>query len=203
MTGCRERWVHLYEFGVGGEFGADDWSALREDERARAACIRDPVRRKRFVVRRAALHAILGEYVDVPVCFSSSHSGDVAAVAVSRDPVGVDVEIETPRRLQERIAERMFTPDERSALEAVHGDARRTLFHRCWVAKEAYAKGLGRGLAMRFDDFCVAAALRSPAGTGTVGADWSVAVTTRADTHLAVAAPGGDWVLEQREVRVG
>jgi hypothetical protein len=207
VTGGRERWVHLYEFGAGDDPGADDWAVLREDERAHAACIRDPVRRNRFVARRAALHAIRGRYGRV--CFSTSHSGDVAIVAVATRPVGVDVEIEAPRRSRERVALRMFAPDERSALDTVAGEARSGLFHRCWVAKEAYAKGRGHGLAMRFDEFSVADALGSPAGTGPVrhagtgGEDWTVVLETRGGTHLAVAAPGGDWMLEQREVRDG
>ena len=76
---------------------------------------------------------------------------------------------------------------------------RRRLFHRCWVAKEAYAKGLGRGLAMRFDEFSVAPALRSPQGTGAVGEGWTVSVSTDGGRHLAVAAEGDDWEV----VRVG
>jgi phosphopantetheinyl transferase len=111
--------------------------------------------------------------------------------------VGVDIEIERPRR-QERVAARMFAPDERSVLEAVDGDLRRHLFHRCWVAKEAYAKGLRRGLAMRFDEFSVAPALRSPTGTGLVGEDWMVSVSTNGDRHLAVAAEGDEWELVRR-----
>jgi 4'-phosphopantetheinyl transferase len=122
----------------------------------------------------------------------------VAVVAIAPRPVGVDVEIERPRR-EERIAERMFAPQERSVLAAVDGDLRRDLFHRCWVAKEAYAKGRGRGLAMRFDEFSVALALRSPEGTGAVGEGWTVSVYTDGGRHLAVAAEGDDWEV----VRVG
>jgi 4'-phosphopantetheinyl transferase len=183
--------VHVYEFGVGEDPGAGEWMLLSEEERVRAGCIRDPVRRSRFVARRAALREILSEY-PCEVCFSCSHSQDVAVVAIAPRRVGVDIEVERPRR-QERIAERMFASQERSVLEAVDGDLRRHLFHRCWVAKEAYAKGVGRGLAMRFDEFSVAPALRSPAGTGAVGEDWMVSVSTNGDRHLAVAAEGDDW----------
>ena len=143
-----------------------------------------------FVARRAALREILRAYPGG--CASAAPIRDVAVVAVAPRPVGVDIEVERPRR-EERIAERMFAPDERSVLEAVDGDLRRHLFHRCWVAKEAYAKGRGRGLAMRFDEFSVAPALRSPAGTGPVGEDWTVSLSTNGDRHLAVAAPGDDW----------
>lgn len=192
-----DRWVHLYEFPVGGEPAAGAWGRLSGDERARAARILDPVRRMRFVARRAALREILGEYAEWPeVQFSTSDSGDVAVVAVAARPVGVDIELEKARRSIDRIAERMFAPDEREALAALDGAARRGLFHRCWVGKEAYAKGIGRGLAMRFDEFSVASALRSPAGTGAVGAGWTVVLGTHGERHLAVAATGDDWEVE-------
>jgi 4'-phosphopantetheinyl transferase len=120
-------------------------------------------------------------------------------VAVAAGPVGVDVEIESARRPEQRIAARMFAPDERELLGGLDGDARRRLFHRCWVAKEAYAKGMGRGLGMPFEGFSVAAALHSPAGTGAVGRGWTVAVATDRDTHLAVAARGDGWRVVRRE----
>ena len=176
------------------------WECLSDEEHARAARILDPVRRSRFVARRAVLSAILARYAGRPVCFNSSDSGDAAAVAVAARPVGVDIEIDASHRAAGRIAQRMFAPDERSGPRGgLDGDARRRLFHRCWVAKEAYAKGRGRGLAMRFDEFSVAPALRSPQGTGAVGEGWTVSISTRGDRHLAVAAEGDDWEV----VRVG
>lgn len=161
--------MHLYEFEMGGEPAPEAWELLGAEERARAVRIVDPARRGRFVARRAALREILSGYADRPpdavdprasgVCFSCSHSGELAAVAVAARPVGVDIEQERRRSGQDRIARRMFSAPELRVLAAVDGDLRRHLFHRCWVAKEAYAKGLGRGLGIRFDDFSVAAAL--------------------------------------------
>jgi 4'-phosphopantetheinyl transferase len=205
MRGCyrqrvisdRERWVHVYEFGVREEPGARDWSLLSEEEQDRARCIRDPARRSRFVAPRAALREILSEYT-CEVCFNCSHSQDVAVVAIAHRPVGVDIEVERPRR-QERIAARMFAPDELAALDDLRGDPRRRLFHRCWVAKEAYAKGRGRGLGMPFTEFSVAPALRSPEGTGAVGEGWTVSVSTGGGRHLAVAAEGEDWEVVRRD----
>jgi phosphopantetheinyl transferase len=199
MTHEPERWVHLYEFGVGHEPGASAWESLSDKEHARAARILDPVRRSRFVARRAVLSAILATYAGRPVCVSSSDSGDAAAVAVADRPVGVDIEIDASHRSVGRIAQRMFAADERSALDALDGEARRRLFHRCWVAKEAYAKGRGRGLAMPFAEFSVAPALRSLQGSGAVGEGWTVSISTSGDRHLAVAAEGEDWEV----VRIG
>ena len=200
MTGSRRHWVHLYEFGIGGEPRADTWELLSDAERARAGRVADPGRRARFVARRAALHEILGRY-PAGVCFNSSHSGDVAVVAVASCPVGVDIEVERPRRSPDSVARRMFAPDERRIVETAGGAMRRQLFHRCWVAKEAYAKARRRGLGMRFDEFSVAPALRAHDGTGHVADGWTVSVQTRGETHVAVASRGGD--REIVEVRRG
>ena len=208
--------MHLYEFRVPGEPAAGALDLLDGFERARAARILDPARRMRFIARRAALREILSEYAGRPaaaldltatgVCFSCSHSGEVAAVAVATRPLGVDVELERPRPALDRIATRMFAPAERNVLRSVEGEVRRHMFHRCWVAKEAYAKGLGRGLGMRFDEFSVAAALCAWDETGRVrdpmvsGEPWTVSLATVGDRHLAVAAMGSDWQLERRSV---
>ena len=207
--------MHLYEFATHRELDAA-WELLCADERARAGCIVDPQRSARFVSRRATLREILAPYAGRPaaavdltragVCFSCSHSGETAAVAVAPRPVGVDIQVEVAGRSVDRIAARMFAWDEQRVLEAVDGNLRSHLFHRCWVAKEAYAKGRGRGLGMRFDEFSVAAALCSPGETGIVrdpwgtGELWTVALTSVGDRHLAVAATGSDWKPEWRAV---
>jgi 4'-phosphopantetheinyl transferase len=121
------------------------------------------------------------------VCWSLSHSADMAAVAVASRPVGVDVEVERERPRMMRVAERMFAPEERELLGAVEASARQRMFHRCWVAKEAYAKGLGLGLALPFASFSVAAAMRAPDGVGAVGDNWTVSISSRGLTHVAVA----------------
>jgi phosphopantetheinyl transferase len=186
VTADGRPWVHLYELDLAGEPCPRDWACLDDGERERAARIAAPARRDRFVLRRAALRRILRGYRR-EVFFSASDSGDVGAVAVASRRVGVDVEVETARRGQDRIAARMFAPDERALLAAVPDGERQRMFHRCWVAKEAYAKGTGRGLALAFGEFSVADALRSPGAAGPVVDGWSVSVETRGHRHLAVA----------------
>jgi len=179
-------WVHVHELDLAGEPGPRDWACLDSGERGRAARIVAPARRDRFVLRRAAVRRILRSY-DRDVFFSAADSGDAGVVAVASRRVGVDVEVETVRRGQDRIAARMFAPDERALLDALAGDERRRLFHRCWVAKEAFAKGVGRGLALPFGGFSVASVLRSPDGAAPVDAGWSVSLESRGGRHLAVA----------------
>src|SRR3954452_17172159 len=81
-----------------------------------------------------------------PLRFNLSHSGDLAIVAVATErEVGVDVErIEEDRDVQ-RLAKRMFLIAEQAAVR--EADDRALAYHRYWVAKEAFAKATGKGLA--------------------------------------------------------
>jgi 4'-phosphopantetheinyl transferase len=80
--------------------------------------------------------------------FNLSHSGELALVATSRGRrVGVDVERERSRDPL-RIANRYFSAAEVDAVRSAPEAERRLVFLRYWTAKEALAKGLGRGLSV-------------------------------------------------------
>lgn len=79
---------------------------------------------------------------------SVSHSGGIWLCALSRAPVGVDLQ----RRENsdcEKIARRFFHPDEVKFLEG-NGFAD---FFRLWAAKESYVKYTGQGMLPGFDGF--------------------------------------------------
>ena len=167
---------------------------------------------------RRALRAVLGSYVGSDpgsllfergphgkpalvghaLHFSFSRSGDRALVAVSRErPVGVDIERMKPRRAVDRIARRMFAADEAAALARVAQRGRAEAFHRCWVGKEAYAKGLGTGLSAGLATFSLAGlidgCLRCNVGP------WEVRQLPAPGGHAAaLAAPGSDWRSRMR-----
>jgi 4'-phosphopantetheinyl transferase len=86
-----------------------------------------------------------------PLRFNVSHSGQMAvcAVTLSRE-VGVDVE-SVGRRADRRIVRYFLSPDEIARFEQADEDTQRQLFFRYWTLKEAYAKALGSGLSMRFN----------------------------------------------------
>jgi 4'-phosphopantetheinyl transferase EntD len=86
---------------------------LAEDEKIRAARFRDSTDRDRFIVAHALLRRLVATYLEThparllfgqaaygkpflinhpELCFSLSHSGDFALVALARREVGVDVE---------------------------------------------------------------------------------------------------------------
>ena len=197
---------------------------LAPEERRRAAS--GTSRALRWAAGRSALRVILAGYLGSDPAtiafehgphgkpsvtggpeFSFSASGGMALVAVSpAGPVGVDVERIRPRRAAGRIARSRFAAAERTALAARGSRAGQAAFHRCWAAKEAYAKGLGRGLALGLDRYSVAG-LVGPEATarcavehpGRSGEPWEVErLPAAAGYAAAIAAAGPAWRAELR-----
>ena len=92
--------------------------------------------------------------------FSISHSGELWACALSRCPVGVDIQKHTKKRGESdrqtgarllRLAERFFHPKE---ADWVRGDPQKRFF-RLWAAKESYVKYTGEGIGGSFGTFCL------------------------------------------------
>jgi 4'-phosphopantetheinyl transferase len=148
---------------------ADD-AALSADERTRAARLVMPDVRRRFVASRAGLREILARVTGVDAAaltfsareygkpyltgvddmpeFNLAHSGDVAIVAVSNGPVGVDAEQVRPLPNMAQMADMSFTDEERTALWALDEPARTDTFFRLWTRKEALMKAHGAGFRL-------------------------------------------------------
>lgn len=77
-----------------------------------------------------------------PLCdfcfFSISHSGDFAAVAVSDNQVGVDIQISGGFKKREKYM--LFSPAENEFVNAKDSENR---FYTLWTSKEAYIKAEG------------------------------------------------------------
>ena len=140
---------------------------LSADERARASRFVGARDREQFIVGRARLRQILASYLALPPeavrfsygkhgkpllsryphapSFNLSHSGDLAALAVSGcGAVGIDVEQLRP--VGTEIGQRFFTDNENAILARMRGRRRVETFFRCWTRKEALVKANGRGL---------------------------------------------------------
>jgi 4'-phosphopantetheinyl transferase len=145
---------------------------LSEDESRRAMRLKLSRDRRRFIVARARLRALLSDRVGAPPAslefaygangkpflaaqfaasgwhFNLSHSGDLAVYALSRTgELGVDVEVLRPLRESDAIAARVFSPRERSAYAALRPCDRMHGFLSCWTRKEALLKALGGALS--------------------------------------------------------
>ncbi len=153
---------------------------LSHEERERAEQFQLQAPRRRFIVARAGLRRLLGEYLDVPAAdvalaygprgkpmlggtcargslqFNVAHTHDLALVAVTRGcDVGVDVERLRPVSHLESIARRYFHPAEAGKILDAPAESRHEAFLRCWTAKEAAIKAIGTGLTDSLAAFCV------------------------------------------------
>ena len=144
---------------------------LSEDERRRAAALKVPAQRRRYIAGRAMMRdivaravgghpaalrfaygplgrpAVAGEHVGSGVDFNLSHGGGVAVLALVRGAhVGADVERirDVPRAAA--IMRRWFSPSERRERSALPADERAGAFMRAWTCKEAVRKAEGTGL---------------------------------------------------------
>ena len=140
-------------------------------ERARAAKFRNERDRRRFIVARATLRTLLGDYTDTEphrvalrvlpggkpaleresksaLHFNVSHCGDLALFAFADREVGIDVERMAPHAEMSRVATHFFSRDEASAFEQLTGIEQTRFYFRTWVRKEAYLKATGSGLAV-------------------------------------------------------
>jgi 4'-phosphopantetheinyl transferase len=155
----------------------------------------DPLRR-RFVICRTTLRAILGRYLERPpgeltfaqgpygkpylnaarargrLRFNVSHSDELALVAVSqRHELGVDLERLRPVDDIDAIVARSFAPAERLVFDRVPPGDRLSTFYQYWTLKEASLKACGVGLSRALVEVDVSRAeskpLRLPDAAGT------------------------------------
>lgn len=146
---------------------------LSPDERARAARFVSPRDGARFIAGRAFLRHLLSGYVGgtaaevgfrygpqgkpaldgEALSFNLAHSGGLAVCAVAASGVGVGVDVELIRTLQDaRAIERMvLSPAELVALDSLPEADRQQRFFACWTCKEAVLKARGYGLARPLD----------------------------------------------------
>lgn len=89
--------------------------------------------------------------------FNLSHSGDYAACAFFSQEIGIDLECVSERFSGEkgesrmvRVADRIFSPQERAFVFGCAKQERASVFVKLWTRKECYAKACGAGIRMDF-----------------------------------------------------
>jgi 4'-phosphopantetheinyl transferase len=190
---------------------------LSPGEIARAERFASPRVRRRFVVARGTLRALLGFLLEerprsVPIAegssgkprlaepeprlhFNVSHSGDLALVCVADGlEVGVDLESVRPVPSAVAIARRCFTPAEASFVEDGAQEDVDRRFLRCWTRKEALVKALGTGLDRDLRNFSVpltpagGIALIEGSDGGSPPGPWLLVDVPLGPEHVAAAA---------------
>ena len=84
---------------------------------------------------------------DCSLQFNVSHSGEYLAIAVSEQPVGID--IQEPRTIREGTYRKVVQPQERELI----GEERERDFLRLWTLKESFVKAEGKGLGIPMKDY--------------------------------------------------
>ncbi len=151
---------------------------LSPGEQTRFAQIRRPGDRFVYLLSRAMMRTVLAQYVDSAcenlafgandfgkpiltpserpaVHFNLTHSRGAIALAVSATcEVGIDIE-DRYRAVEFRaLADRFFSEPEACYLRGLEGERLRDAFFAIWTLKEAFVKGIGRGLSFPLDAFC-------------------------------------------------
>lgn len=194
-------------------------------ELERANLLRRPADRNRVLMARIALRCILGGLVGAPPAalrfsiggqgkpylaegtpgpplnFNVSHSGAMVLVAVSPNrQVGVDVEVNDPRRDYAAIARRYFDPAECTTLFSLPPVEQLAVFTAIWTRKEAFLKARGTGIYGGLNRFRVtvpptaAALVESPETEGWALAD----IACGPGYAAALCAQGRDWAIDWR-----
>ena len=175
---------------------------LSPDEQDRADRFHFTRDRNRFVVGRAFLRELLGEYTgDAPsvlqfeyspygkprlrenpdIAFNVSHSSDRAVYAVTRaSQIGVDIEVLNSKPSDLDVAAQFFSAAEVRDYLSLPSDLRSRAFLSCWTRKEAFIKARGEGLSLPLQDFDVTLLpgakpeLMRTAWSGTESAEWEL-----------------------------
>lgn len=86
-------------------------------------------------------------------CFSISHAGSWAVLAVADVPIGIDVERVGPNR--PRLVSRYFSAQEQTYFFSLPQAQQADAFYRLWVLKEAAVKALGAGMHRPLASFSI------------------------------------------------
>jgi 4'-phosphopantetheinyl transferase len=181
LLGCALAGVRLAWVDLDAAPEAEDALAatLARDERERAARFRFAHDRRRYVVARATLRALLGRELGLPpaavpltadaygkprlaselgarLSFNLSHTVGRALYALAEGPeLGVDAEAIRPLAEMEALARDVFSREELLEWSSLADEERTSGFFSGWTRKEAFVKALGRGLDYPLAAFAV------------------------------------------------
>ncbi len=197
------------------------FTILSSAEQARAAKFHFAEDRAHYVVGRATLRLLLGDYLQmeptaVPITygphgkpalaagdlhFNVSHADGVALLAFAwRRVLGVDVERVRPLPDADRVARRFFAAAEVAAYTAVPDADKAQAFFNCWTRKEAFIKAVGDGLSYPLRSFVVTLRPGEPArlvqAQDEMATRWELQSLAPLPGYVgAVVAEGHDWQL--------
>lgn len=149
---------------------------LNPAEQTRANQFKVMPARNNFIVARSALRQLLGQYLQrhpaeivfgqnsygkllLPqdnLQFNLSHSHDYALFIFAKNyHVGIDIEQIRDNFDYLAIAQKFFAPQEITDLLNLPQEQQLSAFFNCWSRKEAFIKGIGKGIFCALDKFAV------------------------------------------------
>ncbi len=78
--------------------------------------------------------------------FSLSHSNGIVALTVSKEEVGLDIELIKP--VKDALAKRIMNDREYNIYSSLDKNKKITYFYEVWTSKEAYVKKLGTSISL-------------------------------------------------------
>lgn len=185
---------------------------LSIDEQNRAERFYFPQHRQHFIAARGILRTILGRYLGIEpqalrfdyqsrgkpiladtfassgLCFNLSHSQGLALYAVSRHPIGIDLEFTRAISDVEALAKRFFTDREYEIVRTLEPQQQQEVFFRYWTCKEAYLKATGEGLS-QLEQVEICLTPTQPAKVQN-SPEWSLTELVPANNYVAAVAVG-------------
>jgi 4'-phosphopantetheinyl transferase len=164
---------------------------------------------RRYLVSRALVRTALSEYANVAPAgwafaanphgkpsilepagtelqFNVSHTAGLAVCAVTRGAeVGVDAEFVDQDFAAVSVARLSFTPEEAALLDAASPEERMRRFFQLWTLKEAFIKGIGRGLNLPMKEFSIRMDPWQPpkVSSATERSNWNLAQIQMGGNH--------------------
>lgn len=122
--------------------------------------------------------------------WSVSHTRGMVGAVVSKEPIGIDIEIIRPRR--EGLFKHVATPAEWRMIDGAGWDA----FYTLWTAKEAVVKACGRGVGW-VSECVLEKAAAAQLNLTFEGRRWSVTIYRVGDHVAAVTARAHEiqWIV--------
>lgn len=198
-------------------------AVLSQDERARADRFVFPKDRQEYIVARAVLRQLLGDYLHLPagqlrfhysqhgkpslvaedggehpwLRFNLSHAGDWVAYAFTRErDVGIDIEARHCLGDWREMAPLVLNREELNRLDQAIWPQQADTFLKLWTRKEAYLKGRGVGLSTALTEVTLPyETLTTPVALGSAESEcWWLYTLPSAPSYEAALAVAGTQV---------
>ena len=83
---------------------------------------------------------------DKNLYFSLSHSNGIVALTISKEEIGLDIELIKP--VKDALAKRIMTTEEYNIYNTLDKNKKITYFYEVWTSKEAYVKKIGSSITL-------------------------------------------------------